>query len=87
MHLTTTVWAADLPSEVSQPLTTLGGYFLTLVNFFALCQLIFLGAGIAYERIKDRPMLDIGSGEWVTKIIVGTWIAAISGDIAAVALL
>ncbi|MFJ6099087.1 MULTISPECIES: hypothetical protein [Actinomycetes] len=86
MHLTTTVWAADLPPEVSQPFITLGGYFLTLLNFFALCHLIFLGASIAYEKVKDRPMADIGSGEWATKIIVGVWISVVAGDIAAVAL-
>jgi hypothetical protein len=86
MRMTTTVWAADLPPEVSQPFTTLGGYFLTLLNFFALCHLIFLGASIAYEKVKDRPMADIGSGEWATKIIVGVWISVVAGDIAAVAL-
>ena len=87
MHLTTTVWAADLPPEVSQPFITLGGYFLTLLNLFAAIHLIFLGASIAWEKVKDRPMADIGSGEWATKIVFGIWIAAISGDIAAVALL
>jgi hypothetical protein len=86
MHLTTAVWAADLPSEVTQPFATVGGYFLTLLNFFAACHLIFLGASIAYEKVKDRPMADIGSGEWATKIIFGVWIATIAGDIAAVAL-
>ena len=56
MHLTTTVWAADLPPEVSQPFITLGGYFLTLLNLFAAIHLIFLGASIAWEKVKDRPM-------------------------------
>lgn len=86
MHLTTTVLAVDLPPEVSQPFATLGGYFLTLLNFFALCHLVFLGASIAYEKVKDRPMADIGSGEWATKIIFGVWISAVAGDIAVVAL-
>ena len=83
---TAAVLAVDVPDEVMSPINTLGGYFLFLLNSFAVIHLLFLGAGIAYEKVKERPMMDIGSGEWFTKIIVGLWVATVAGDIAAVAL-
>lgn len=76
----------DLPSDVMDPIRTLGGYFLFLLNTFAVIHLLFLAAAIPYEKIKDRPMADLGSGEWFTKIIIGLWVATIAGDVAAAAL-
>jgi|GEM_PF-5004452 len=80
------VLAVDVPADVMDPIRTLGGYFLFLVNFFAALHLLFLAAGIAYEKVRDRPMMDLGSVEWFTKIIVGLWVATIASDVAAVAL-
>lgn len=89
MHTATTavlLAVDDLPPDVMEPITTLGGYFLFLLNAFAVIHILFLGAGIAYEKVKDRPMTDIGSAEWFTKIIIGLWVATIAGDVAAAAL-
>lgn len=75
-----------LPEEVMAPIRTMGGWFVFLVNFFAVLHLIFLGASIAYEKVKHQPMAGITSGEWFTKIMLGVYVTAAAGDIAAAVL-
>ena len=83
----TSVLAYDkMPEEVMGPIRTMGGWFVFLVNFFAILHLIFLGASIAFEKVKHHPMAGITSGEWFTKIMLGVYVTAAAGDIAAAVL-
>ena len=83
-----TVLAYDkMPESVMGSLRTLGGWFVFLANFFAALHLIFLGAVIAYEKTSNSRKIDIPMGEWFTKIMIGVWVCAAAGDIAAAVLL
>lgn len=74
---------SKMPEEVMKPIRQLGGWFVFLANFFAVCHLVFLGASIAFEKVRNHPFAGIGSGEWFTKIMIGVYVTAAAGDIAA----
>ena len=87
MNTTATLAFATLPDSVTGPVNTLGGYFMFLLNFFAIVAVTAVGVAIAYHHIKHRPMFGIEPGEWFFKAIVGLIVATAAADIAAVVIL
>ncbi|OCW85991.1 hypothetical protein GR168_23650 (plasmid) [Gordonia sp. JH63] len=86
MNTTMTVAYAKLPAEVMNNITLIGGWFVFVANMLALVHLVFLGASIAFDKVRDHPLAQITAGEWFTKIIFGVWVVAIAGNLAAAVL-
>lgn len=86
MNTTMTVAYAKLPPEVMSNITLIGGWFVFVANMLALLHLVFLGASIAFDKLREHPFSQIPAGEWFTKIIFGVWVVAIAGNIAAAVL-
>lgn len=75
---------SKLPEDVTKNVTLIGGWFVFLANFIAAVHIVFLGAALCIDKVRQHPLSDITTGEWFTKIMAGVWIVAIAGDIAAV---
>ncbi|MDF6103056.1 hypothetical protein [Gordonia hongkongensis] len=86
MNITMTVAYAKLPAEVMNNITLIGGWFVFVANMLALVHLVFLGASIAFDKVREHPLAQITAGEWFTKIIFGVWVVAIAGNLAAAVL-
>lgn len=86
MNITMTVAYAKLPTEVMNNITLIGGWFVFVANMLALVHLVFLGASIAFDKVREHPLAQITAGEWFTKIIFGVWVVAIAGNLAAAVL-
>ena len=86
MNTTMTMAYAKLPDEVMSNITLIGGWFVFVANMLALVHLVFLGASIAFDKVREHPLAQITAGEWFTKIIFGVWVVAIAGNIAAAVL-
>ncbi len=67
-------------------ITLIGGWFVFVANMLALVHLVFLGASIAFDKVREHPLAQITAGEWFTKIIFGVWVVAIAGNLAAAVL-
>ena len=86
MNTTMTMAYPKLPDEVMSNITLIGGWFVFVANMLALVHLVFLGASIAFDKVREHPLAQITAGEWFTKIIFGVWVVAIAGNLAAAVL-
>lgn len=83
LHASLVLAYTRMPSSVTDPLTTLGGWAVFLADTLAVLHLMFLAACLAFEKVRDHPLAQIRSGEWFVKIMGGVWTVAAAGSIAA----